>query len=225
MSDKTELGDALRDALPTYEAPPSLREWARQRAAEADESVLPEAENAGLRRASRFVRLPLYAAGLLAASALGWMASSSWRMHQQSAATQDALVVALVDTHVRSLMGDHLMDVQSTDQHTVKPWFAGKADFVPPARDLSAKGFSLLGGRIEYVRGHTTAALVYGRRRHIVNVFIWPAVTSDDGTAARTYRGYSLLHWVTGGLSYWCVTDASPTDLEVLRHAYESAPP
>jgi anti-sigma factor RsiW len=223
VSAKIDLGTALREALPTYNAPPSLHEWARERAPADDVGALAPAGNKEPLRATSVVRLPLYAAGLLVASVLGWTASSSYRLHQQSVASQDALIVELVDTHVRSLMGDHLMDVRSTDEHTVKPWFAGKTDFAPRVLDLTAKGFPLLGGRIEYIRGHTAAALVYGRRRHIVNLFMWPAAASENAQASRQYHGYSTLHWVADGLSYWAVSDAAPAELEAFRQAYESA--
>lgn len=223
MTSKRELGDVLRDAFPTYTAPPSLHQWARDRAAEADRQALAPSDRT-IAYSTRVARLSWYAAGLLAASVLGWVTSNAYRVHTQSSTAEEALVVELVDTHVRSLMGDHLLDVQSTDQHTVKPWFAGKADFVPRVVDLKAKGFPLLGGRIEYVGGHTTAALVYGLRRHVVNVFIWPSVASEDPAAARRYRGYSLQHWVTDGLSYWVVTDASPADLEAFRQDYAPSP-
>jgi anti-sigma factor RsiW len=222
VSPKTDLGTALREALPTYNAPASLHEWARERAPADDVKVLAAAGNQAPLRATSVVRLLLYAAGLLVASVLGWIASSSYRLHQQSVATQDALIVELVDTHVRSLMGEHLMDVRSPDQHTVKPWFVGKTDFAPRVLDLTAKGFPLLGGRIEYIHGHTAAALVYGRRRHIVNVFMWPAAASENAQASRQYHGYAMLHWVADGLSYWAVSDAAPVELEAFRQAYES---
>jgi anti-sigma factor RsiW len=105
----------------------------------------------------------------------------------------------------------------------VKPWFVGKTDFAPRVLDLTAKGFPLLGGRIEYIHGHTAAALVYGRRRHIVNVFMWPAAASENAQASRQYHGYAMLHWVADGLSYWAVSDAAPAELEAFRQAYESA--
>jgi anti-sigma factor RsiW len=88
--------------------------------------------------------------------------------------------------------------------------------------DLTAQGFPLIGGRVDYIRGRTTAALVYGRRRHIVNLFIWPASASDAGELTRQYKGYSLLHWEAAGLSYWAVTDAAAVDLEAFRHAYDA---
>ena len=104
----------------------------------------------------------------------------------------------------------------------VPGWFAGKADFAPHVPDLTSAGFPLLGGRLDYIRGHTTATLVYGRRRHTVNVFIWPASAADAGSVSRHYNGYSLLHWVDGAMSYWAVTDAAAADLEELRKAFDS---
>jgi anti-sigma factor RsiW len=222
VSTKIDLGTALRETLPTYAAPPSLHEWAREHAPADDVNALAPEANKALLRAPKVVRLLLYAAGLLVASVLGWTASNSYRLHQQSVATQDALIVELVDTHVRSLMGEHLMDVRSADQHTVKPWFVGKTDFAPRVLDLTAKGFPLLGGRIEYIHGHTAAAVVYGRRRHIVNVFMWPAAASENAQGSRQYHGYAMLHWVADGLSYWAVSDAAPAELEAFRQAYES---
>lgn len=222
MTTDIDLSTAIREALPTYRAPPSLRQWARERAPADDGNLVAPAGNDAPLWTRSVVRLPLYAAGLLVAIGLGWTASSSYRLHQQSVATQNALVVELVDTHVRSLMGDHLMDIPSADQHTVKPWFVGKTDFAPRVVDLTAQGFPLLGGRIEYIHGHTAAALVYGRRRHIVNVFMWPAPASDTARSPRQYHGYAMLHWVAEGLSYWAVSDAAPAELETLREAFES---
>jgi len=164
----------------------------------------------------------LYAAGILIAFLAGWVINNSIRSRQQASAGREAIVAELVDNHVRSLIGDHLTDVRSTDQHTVKPWFAGKIDFAPRVVDLATQGFPLIGGRVDYIRGHTAAALVYGRRRHFVNVFIWPAGSGDAGDSSREYNGYSLLHWVNYGLSYWAVSDASPADLTAFRGAYVS---
>lgn len=225
MNPKMDLGSAVRDALPQYKAPASLREWAREQANAADPVGDAALKASPQGRASSPSRLFLYAyaASLGFVGFLGWTANGSYHARQESAAASNALVAELVDTHVRSLIGDHLIDVKSTDQHTVKPWFAGKTDFAPRVPDLTSAGFPLLGGRIDYVRGHTTATLVYGRRRHTVNVFIWPEATGDAQPAATRYKGYSLLHWDAGGLSYWAVTDAAPADLEELRKAFDSA--
>jgi anti-sigma factor RsiW len=197
-----------------------LREFVRANAqSDKDEgiTVIPG------RRSMSTVRTFLYAAGILIAFTGGWMINNAVRARQETSAAREAMVAELVDNHVRSLIGDHLTDVRSTDQHTVKPWFNGKIDFVPHVVDLTAQGFPLIGGRVDYIRGRAAAALVYGRRRHFVNLFIWPDSGAEAGETTRNYNGYSLLHWITGGMSYWAVTDASPVDLSAFKEAYSAA--
>jgi len=138
---------------------------------------------------------------------------------------RNVLVADLVDTHVRSLMADHLTDVQSSDHHTVKPWFAGKVPFAPYVPELQSQGFPLVGGRVEFVNGRTAAALVYGRGLHTINLFIWPATASDEGNRSATHGGYALVHWTTRGLSYWAVSDAAPTELDAFEKAFASSTP
>lgn len=219
MSTKKDLGNIIRDNLPVYEAPQSLREWAREHASHDDASVSSRITP----RRSITAKPYLYAAGIFVAFFVGWAANKSMQSNREASAARSALVAELVDNHVRSLIGDHLTDIRSTDQHTVKPWFAGKIDFAPRVVDLTAKGFPLLGGRVDYIRGHTAAALVYGRRRHFVNLFIWPAGASEMGAQSRAYNGYSLLHWVADGLSYWAVSDAAAPELDAFSSAYNSS--
>ena len=127
----------------------------------------------------------------------------------------DAMAQEVVSSHVRALMGEHLFDVRSTDQHTVKPWFLGKLDFAPPVTDLAQAGFPLTGGRLDYVAGHPVAALVYTRGQHTINLFVWPeasdAVRSSD---ARAIRGFHVRHWTRGGMSYWAASDVNDADLD-----------
>jgi anti-sigma factor RsiW len=131
---------------------------------------------------------------------------------------QSVLTAELVDAHVRSLQPGHLFDVQSTDQHTVKPWFDGKLDFIPPVADYAAEGFSLVGGRLDVVDGHNVAALVYARRKHFINVFVWPNREKEsiaDSSGSR--QGYNWIAWQSSDMKFYLVSDASFSDLRELR--------
>jgi anti-sigma factor RsiW len=130
---------------------------------------------------------------------------------------QNELASAIVDAHLRSLQPGHLEDVISTDQHTVKPWFDGKVDFAPPVRDFTSDGFPLQGGRLDVVEGHQVAALVYGRRKHIVNVFVWPASGPDMQPQSGSQLGYNWIDWRKGGMEMYAVSDVSPADLSELH--------
>jgi anti-sigma factor RsiW len=124
----------------------------------------------------------------------------------------------VVSSHVRSLLVNHLTDVATSDQHTVKPWFNGKIDFSPPVVDLAPQGFPLVGGRIDYVGGRVVAALIYRRQGHLINVFVWPA--SPVTTTTATHDGYNLANWTNEGLNFWAVSDASADDLSRFRQAF-----
>ena len=126
----------------------------------------------------------------------------------------NALAQDVISSHVRSLLATHLLDVPSTDQHTVKPWFDGKLKFSPPVHDFAERGFRLTGGRLDYLNGREVAALVYQRRLHVINLFIWPSA-SGRNTAAESFTkdGYNVSHWDRDGFEFWAVSDVNAEDL------------
>ena len=128
--------------------------------------------------------------------------------------SEQPLMDEAVSSHVRSLMGEHLNDVVSSDRHTVKPWFTGKLDFSPPVFDYSAQGFALLGGRLDYLQHQTTAALSYGRARHIINVFILPTPEADTPRQSQTIRGFNVVSWQASHMRFVLVSDLEKSELE-----------
>lgn len=124
----------------------------------------------------------------------------------------------VVAAHVRSLLQDSPTQIASSEPHTVKPWFAGRLEFAPTVRDLAAEGFPLTGARLDYIGERRVAALVYRRRLHVVNIFVWPAGDdADSAPRALMYRGYNLLTWSRGGIAYWAISDLNMGELRVLQ--------
>jgi anti-sigma factor RsiW len=133
---------------------------------------------------------------------------------QTRPSSEQQLAQEIVSSHIRSLMGTHVLDVASTDQHTVKPWFNGKLDFSPPVKDLAAREFPLVGGRLDYLGGRSVAALVFQRHKHIINLFVWPATAKDSKAASVTpSQGYHLIHWSEAGMAFWAVSDLNEKEL------------
>lgn len=143
----------------------------------------------------------------------------SWRQFAltERQSYDQAAVVAAVDAHLRSLQPGHLVDVESTDQHTVKPWFDGKLDFAPPVHDLAANEFPLLGGRLDVIEGRTVAALVYGRRKHFISVFVGKSAPDASWSGSGQTQGYQWTAWSKDGFSFRAVSDVSAADLEKLK--------
>jgi len=131
-----------------------------------------------------------------------------------SVSQHDQLMAEAVSNHVRSLMQAHLMDVASSDQHTVKPWFDGKLDFAPDVKDFVAQGFPLIGGRLDYLGGRAVAALVYRHDKHLINVFVWPIARGSAATSQTESRqGYSIINRDVSGMRYCVVSDLNEKEL------------
>lgn len=154
---------------------------------------------------------------LAIAAGLALAAVAVWRLAPARAVANDRLEQEIVDNHIRSLLADHLVDMPSSDRRTVRPWFGGKLDYAPVVEDMSAQGFSLLGGRLDYLEGRTVAALVYQREGHIINVFVWPAAGQPDrALQARSAGGFTVVGWRAKGMNWWAISDLNASSLEEL---------
>jgi anti-sigma factor RsiW len=215
-----EMRSAMAGADLKPRAPAALR--ARIEAAlpsqppRADAAVLPF-------RPSRRSFFSGFGAGAVLSGALAAsLALTVFRNDRDQATAND-----VVSAHIRSLQANHLMDVETSDQHTVKPWFDGKVDVAPPVIDLTADGFTLLGGRLDYIDGDPVASVVYRRRNHIINLFVAQHLgAAQAAVSARTVQGYNVRHWSEQGLEYWAVSDLNPDELgEFVRKISAAARP
>jgi anti-sigma factor RsiW len=153
--------------------------------------------------------------GIGIAAALVLCIAGTWQfaMTTQRSSNKEMIGQEVVASHVRSLMATHLTDVPSSDQHTVKPWFNGKLDFSPVVADFAEQGFVLDGGRLDYLDSRPVAALVYRRRHHVINVFVWPTLQSGWGTQTFDRQGYHVFNWTKDHVTYWAVSDLNPEEL------------
>jgi anti-sigma factor RsiW len=208
------LRTQLKDQSLYFEAPAELKEKIRRAIHRAPPRVqaFPSRQGPSVPRAIRFA-IPLAVAAILTLL----IVPRAMRPGRNEILTQEVLA-----SHVRSMMASHLMDVASTDQHTVKPWFNGKLDFSPPVPDFAKDGFPLIGGRLDYLSGRPVAALVYQRGKHVINVFMWPVAGEAAGSGRfETYQGYNLEPTVVAGMNCWIVSDLNQVELakfgELLR--------
>lgn len=159
---------------------------------------------------------------LAAAAVFGAVISSAFMMTIEQYDQRENVASQVVAGHIRSLLAPQPFDIASSDRHTVKPWFNGKVDFAPPVVDLATQGYPLVGGRLDRVDGRRAAALVFRRRAHTINLFIWPGAAAPAPQLERR-QGYSLVRWGQGGLVFWAVSDVDPADLAGFQKAFAAA--
>jgi anti-sigma factor RsiW len=200
-----QMHDSVRAHIEYFRAPAEFEQKLRA-------SLYPPSQSAD--RTTRREWFPRWRTWAVAAGALTVLLFAALFLQMlRRPSTSEMLAEQVVSSHIRSLLANHLSDVISTDQHTVKPWFSGKLDFAPVVKDLSSKGFPLAGGRLDYLDNRPVAALVYKRRQHIINLFLWPSSGSDSGTRTLTIRGYNVVYWTHSHMAYWAVSDVNAGDL------------
>ena len=190
----------IRANAPYYAAPPGLEQKIRQ-------------SLRGETAAPPYWRWAAIAATVLLTASL----AINVQLLRSRVSAQQLTADAVLSAHVRSLAGTHLVDVPSSDQHTVKPWFNGKVDFSPPVKTL--EGFPLIGGRLEYFESRPAAALIYGRNKHMINVFTWPS-TKHAPDSTQTRNGFHMQSWSGNGMTFWAVSDLNETELSEFVSLY-----
>ena len=208
LEGRKALRDLLNNPQLQFEVPDSLRQKIR--------SALPVATPSARHRSVERSVIPWFTVPLALAAALaivfGLQFLNQRGMFDRSGG--NALAEEVISSHVRSLLAAHLLDVASSDQHTVKPWFDGKLKFSPPVQDFTTQGFPLMGGRLDYINGREAAALVYHRNKHIINLFIAPSrFGRTEAVQSFAKDGYNVLHWDRGGFEFWAVSDVNAGEL------------
>jgi len=221
VENQAVLKKAITASAPYFKAPASLRDSIITSARRAAQPQQP--------RATAPIRHRLWEWNALSASlamaaslVLGFFLAAQLQRHS----AREQLVDEITASHVRSLIvASHIMDVVSTDQHTVKPWFDGKLDFAPPVTNFAAQDFPLVGGRIDYINGRNVAVLIYQKRKHFINVFIWPAAGGGESPRTTAKNGYNIVNWNDAGMTFWAVSDVAPDDLQTLAGLFEKGAP
>ncbi len=202
-----EMHQAIANADLRYTAPAALRRRI--------EASLPQAQAPSRRAVLR---------GFAMGSAVSAIAATGLVAIVLRSDDEARITSEIVSAHLRSLQAGHLTDVLSTDQHTVKPWFNGKLDVAPPVIDLTALGFTLIGGRLDYVDARPIGAIVYRRRLHVINLFVAQTASTETRAAkTETFQGFNVRSWSEGGLNYWAVSDIAADELAEFSEKFQSA--
>jgi len=203
------MSQAIAEADLRYTAPESLRR-----------RIFPPAPQPAAAPPTRRAILGGFALG----SAVSALAASGIVALMLGKDDEQRIVSQIVTAHLRSLQAGHLTDVVSTDQHTVKPWFDGKIDVAPPVIDLTAQGFTLIGGRLDYVDARPIGAVVYRRRQHIINLFVAQTARMEHrAPRTETFQGYNVRYWSDRGLNFWAVSDIGADELAEFSEKFEAA--
>ena len=203
-----QMHDAVARADLKYTAPPLLRKRI--------EAALPQPRAAVPSRRSILK-------GFAMGSAVSALAATGLVAILVNKDDQQLVEAEIVSAHLRSLQAGHLTDVISTDQHTVKPWFNGKLDVSPPVIDLTAQGFTLIGGRLDYVDARAIGAVVYKRRQHVINLFVaQTADTAQHAAKMDTIQGFNIRRWGEGGMKFWAVSDIGADELNEFGAKFET---
>jgi anti-sigma factor RsiW len=210
--DRQMIRQSLKTESLYFKAPPELEKRIQRSLRQAAKAEAPTGWLSG----SWFkMAAPLALAALVVLMIVPYFAGPS---------SDELLTQEVVASHIRSLMLNHLADVPSTDEHTVKPWFNGKLDFSPPVADPANEGFPLIGGRLDYLNNRPVAALIYRHDKHIINVFVWPA--SDGRQLAQTTKsqqGYNVIRWTGSGMNFWVVSDLEGSQLAKFSELLKSS--
>ena len=214
MDGLVSLRALIREEVPYHRAPASLRQGIRARLDSADASA----------KVSRtWWEQWLRPVALVAVTAVvTWIAAS-----QQTPPSRDERVVAreVIASYARSALTGHHSDIASSERHTVKPWLSSKLDFSPPVTDLTDAGFPLAGGRLDYVDSRPVAVLVYHRRQHLIDVFIWPGTQAPrvPPSLALSERGYQVIHWAQDGMTFWAISDLNAPEMKTFTETFSGS--
>jgi mycothiol system anti-sigma-R factor len=211
-AEQTALRAAVKKQAAYYTAPAALAQRMR---AQIDTAGSPVKKPAPRRQWFTL------AAAVAATAVLSWTTA----VQMQSGTHDERIAEQVIAGHARSVLTDHLTEVASSDQHTVKPWLSSKLDFSPPAADLTSAGFPLVGARLDYVNSRPVAALVYRHRLHVINLFVWPDDKAGTRTAMQAFskQGYNILHWGDKQMAFWAISDLNPADIKTFAETYASA--
>jgi anti-sigma factor RsiW len=213
-----ETSSQVKGALTRYRAPDVLKARIRASLAEAGTEALSQRVLMATPRGRVWPRI------VAAAAAVAIVSSALTFASLNRSPSADPLQQEVLNSHIRSLMPGHLTDVASNDQHNVKPWFNGRVDVSPAVPRLDSIGFPLLGGRLDYVEGRNVAAVVYGRRQHMINVFSWPAAAQGDlAPAVSSANGYNFIRARRNGVEVWIVSDLNLRELEDFAERFREA--